>query len=292
MERLASTKLISNQKYSLTVYIDLYNKRIRVDDMLGDGKKGIQKVEEMAQDLGIEKLIIKARIEQFKMMLENGYQHEASIDRYFLGSDCYFFCKYFQAERKNDPQWLKGDDIFRKVKRLSQEPEGANLPKEYELKPVGQEDANKLAKLYKEVFKIYPTPLHEPEYIIKTIEEGTVYYAIYCNDVIVSAASAEVQAFYKNAELTDCATLPEHRHHGLMKILLLKLEAELLNKGIFCAYSIARSLSFGMNRILHQLNYQYRGRLVNNCYIYDKLESMNVWVKDLSKSKGCVNVEC
>jgi hypothetical protein len=67
-----------------------------------------------------------------------------------------------------------------------------------------------------------------------------------------------------------------------MKFLLLELEGELKKKGIYCAYSIARALSFGMNAALFQLGYHYRGRLLNNCYIYDKLESMNMWVKDLA----------
>jgi len=64
---------------------------------------------------------------------------------------------------------------------------------------------------------------------------------------------------------------------------LEKLEEELKRKGIFCSYSIARAQSFGMNAVLYQLGYTYRGRLINNCYIYDKLENMNMWVKDLSK---------
>ena len=38
-----------------------------------------------------------------------------------------------------------------------------------------------------------------------------------------------------------------------------------------------------MNAVLHGLGYQYRGRLINNCYIFEKLENMNMWVKDLSK---------
>jgi putative beta-lysine N-acetyltransferase len=132
------------------------------------------------------------------------------------------------------------------------------------------------------VFQVYPTPLHDPEYVKKTMKEGTIYYVFFCQGKIVSAASAEVNSFYKNAELTDCATLTEHRKYGLMKIILRELEGELKRQGIFCAYSIARSLSFGMNAVLFQLGYKYRGRLMNNCYIYDKLENMNMWVKHLA----------
>lgn len=155
-------------------------------------------------------------------------------------------------------------------------------PEEYKLIFVQKEEVAALAQLYQQVFKIYPTPLHDPAYILKTMEEGTIYFAFTKGEEVVSAASAEVNEFYKNAELTDCATLLEHRKYGLMKILLEKLEEELLARGVYCAYSIARAQSFGMNAALHQLGYRYRGRLTNNCYIYDKIENMNMWVKDLS----------
>ena len=97
----------------------------------------------------------------------------------------------------------------------------------------------------------------------------------------MSAASAEINHFYHNAEMTDCATLPEYRQFGLLKQLILKFEEELLAQRVYCVYSIARALSFGMNAALHQLGYEYRGRLANNCYIFDELEDMNMWVKQI-----------
>ena len=70
-----------------------------------------------------------------------------------------------------------------------------------------------------------------------------------------------------------------------MKRILEKLEEVLRQQAIYCAYSIARAQSFGMNAVLHGLGYQYRGRLINNCYIFEKLEDMNMWVKDFLKNK-------
>jgi putative beta-lysine N-acetyltransferase len=118
------------------------------------------------------------------------------------------------------------------------------------------------------------------------LQEDSLFYIIVDKNDIVSAASAEIDYVYHNAELTDCATLPAYRKYGFMKHLLNALEAELKQRHIFCAYTIARALSFGMNAAFHQLGYIYTGRLTNNCYIYKSLEDMNVWVKDLSKSKG------
>lgn len=279
----ATTSFLKGEQYMLEIFSDPFNKRIRIDDLRGDLDKAIEKAEEIAKEEMVEKLIIKGRREQFLPLIEKGYQCEALIDRYFLGSDGYFFCKYFSNERRNSNDILKEDGIVKNVQLLERSFEGVAPPEEYKLTLIGKEDARRLAELYQQVFKIYPTPLHEPGYIEKTIDEGTIYYAFYCEEKIVSAASAEVNNFYQNAELTDCATLPEHRKYGLMKILLEKLEEQLVKQGVYCSYSIARALSFGMNAALHQLGYAYRGRLTNNCYIFDKIEDMNVWVKDLSK---------
>jgi beta-lysine N6-acetyltransferase len=115
------------------------------------------------------------------------------------------------------------------------------------------------------------------------MENGTIFLFVEKEKEIISAASAEINAEQVNAELTDCATLPSYRGGGLMKQLLSGLEEELAKQQIFCVYTIARSLSFGMNAAFKQLGYHYGGRLVNNCYIYDKMEDMNIWWKDLSE---------
>ncbi|WP_194138507.1 putative beta-lysine N-acetyltransferase [Robertmurraya kyonggiensis] len=274
---------IDEKNYFIEVYNDPFNKRIRIDDLRGNLQEAIHKAEELAVHSQVEKLIIKGRREQYIALLEKGFQCEAMIDDYFLGSDGYFFCKYFTAERRNSEYILKENEIVKNVQDLPQNSGSISPPKEYELMLVSEAEALMLARLYKQVFEVYPAPLHDPEYIKKTMADGTIYYAFTYGDEIVSAASAEISFVYKNAELTDCATLPEHRKFGLMKILLEKLEEQLKAKGIFCSYSIARGLSFGMNAALHQLCYRYRGRLINNCYIFDKIEDMNVWVKNLAE---------
>lgn len=178
--------------------------------------------------------------------------------------------------------WLEEEEMYDKIFVIGKDRNPAEIPPEYKLKKLIDTDADELAKLYKEVFSIYPTPLDRPSYIRQTMKEGTIYYGFEHQGQIVSAASAEVNLFYRNAELTDCATLKDHRKYGLMKHLLIQLEKELRSSGVFCAYSIARSLSYGMNAALKQLGYTYRGRFINNCYIYDKLEDMNIWVRNLA----------
>lgn len=282
MNQTAKTINLEEREFFLEVYFDPFNKRIRIDDYRGNVRLLIEKAEELVKQNHAEKLIIKGRKEDFFTFLQHGLQPEAVVDRYFLGSDAYFFSKFYTPERKRNDHWITEDGMIQSIYQLDTTAEKVYPPKEYELKRVDENSAVELSALYSHVFQIYPTPMHDPEYIKKTMNDGTVYYAFFHQGKIVSAASAEINAFYKNAELTDCATLTEHRKYGLMKLILQELEGELKREGIYCAYSIARSLSFGMNAVLFQLGYGYRGRLMNNCYIYDKLENMNMWVKNLA----------
>ena len=282
MNQTASTIYINESNYFCELYVDPFNKRIRVDDYRGNTKLLLAKADELIDQYQAEKLIIKGRSKDFIQFFEAGFQPEAVVDHYFLGSDAHFFSKFYTPERKRNENWITEDGMIQSIYQLNRSVNKAIPPKEYELKKADESCADELSALYKQVFQIYPTPLHLPEYIKKTMKEGTIYYVFMYQGKIVSAASAEINAFYKNAELTDCATMTEHRKYGLMKLILQEIEKDLMKNGIYCAYSIARALSFGMNAALFQLGYSYRGRFMNNCYIYDKLENMNMWVKNLA----------
>ncbi|MEO2076523.1 MAG: putative beta-lysine N-acetyltransferase [Bacillus sp. (in: firmicutes)] len=282
MNQTASTIYLEERSYFIDVFLDPFNKRIRVDDYRGNVQQILKRIESLVEQQQAEKLIIKGRRNDFLALMENGLQPEAIVERYFLGSDAFFFSKYFTIDRKKNEHWITEDRMIHSIYQLEPSIEKNLPPKEYELKKADENCAAELSAMYRQVFQVYPTPLHDPAYVKKTMEDGTLYYVYFYQGKIVSAASAEINSFYKNAELTDCATLTEHRKYGLMKIILKELERELKNRGIFCSYSIARSLSFGMNAVLFQLGYSYRGRLMNNCYIYDKLENMNMWVKNLA----------
>ncbi|MEN8700624.1 putative beta-lysine N-acetyltransferase [Bacillus infantis] len=278
----SSVRMIRQETFSLEVFIDPYNKRIRVDDTLGNHGDALAFAYGLREEIQAEKMIVKARAEEADFYLENGFQAEGKIDGYFLGSDAYFMSKYYKSSRRTNPHWAEEDEVAEKVRRLERTGIDSSLEKPFRLVRFQPEDAPSLAELYKAVFQIYPVPMDDPQYIEKSMESGTLFFGVKYEGKIVSAASAEINSLYRNAELTDCATLPDFRKHGLMKILISKLEEELIRQGIFCAYSIARSLSYGMNAALHQHGYSYRGRLANNCYIFDKLEDMNIWVKNLA----------
>ncbi|MDP4083571.1 MAG: putative beta-lysine N-acetyltransferase [Bacillota bacterium] len=282
MNEIASTITIRENNCYLDVYMDPFNRRLRLDDYRGNMWAIIQRLEEFAHKHHVEKAIVKGRQEDLFYFLEKGFLPEAIVDKYFLGSNAYFLSKFYAIERKKSDQWIKEDGILDSINKLSLSSESIFPPKEYVLSKVDESHASELSALYDKIFPVYPTPLRDPEYVKKTIKNGTIYYAFFYKGGMISVASAEINNFYKNAELTDCATIFEHRKHGLMKFILQELEKDLRLKGIFCSYSIARAQSFGMNAVLFQLGYRYRGRFMNNCFIYEKLENMNMWVKNLA----------
>jgi beta-lysine N6-acetyltransferase len=275
---------IQQPNFTAEVCFDYYNERIRIDDYRGSVSLLSKWLDEMAAQNNFHKIIIKSRHDDLSKWLESGFIYEGEFTGYFNGASAVSMCKYFNNERRNSSYWIEEDKIIKDVLILSPTSITNPMPKEYTLRMADEQDAKELADLYSQVFEVYPTPMDDPEYVLKMIKSGTLYCVVTYQKRIVSAASADVNAVYHNAEITDCATLTEHRKFGLMKHLIVNLEQELFKRKIYCSYSIARALSFGMNAVFHQKGYVYKGRLANNCKIFDKYEDMNIWVKDLSES--------
>jgi putative beta-lysine N-acetyltransferase len=276
----SETKTLAKKNYRAEAVLDYFNKRLRIDDYRGNTESLLTDAFKLASDYSFTKVIVKAKACDIPFLLMQQFQLEAIIKNYFHSDDAYFFTKYLSEERRKTDSWTKQDSIITSIyeKKKTVHVQSAS----FIFRAAEEHDAKKLAELYRGVFEVYPTPLHSSDYIQKTMRDGTIYYLAEKGDNIVSAASAEINSAYHNAEITDCATLPEVRKHKLMRSLILLLEQKLYENGIFCAYSIARADSFGMNAVLHQLDYEYTGRLTNNCAISTDLENMNVWCKDLS----------
>ncbi len=270
------TKEVTTDKATVSVYTDPFNKRVRIDDYVGDLDEVLNIINQQVSNW-VDKLIIKSRAVDVPFFIARGFSCEAFIKGYFSGADMYFVTMYFSAGRERSEKWYEAQSIVQKLindKSILENPstEGINV--------ASFSQAAELARLYKTIFKVYPTPLSEETHIIKTMQEGTVYVYIEIDHQIVSAASAEINAKFKNAELTDCATLPQAEGKGHIKKLLFFLEQKLRTDGITCCYTIARSESLSMNKAFAQLGYTYGGRLINNCMIYSGIEDMNVWYKE------------
>ncbi|WP_453996402.1 putative beta-lysine N-acetyltransferase [Bacillus nitroreducens] len=280
IQKYSEQKKIQAATYKANIIVDYFNLRLRVIDYRGNVMSFLTEVNEIAKQHSFEKIIWMAKREDLLCFISRGYMIEAVIPKYFNGSDAYFVTKYLTNKRRNSDKWMEEEQIMTDILRHPRENHLTDTP--FIIRKATVDDIEQLATLYDTVFQIYPTPLNQPDYIKKAINDSTIFYVALDGDVIVSSASAEMNHDFYHAELTDCATLDAYRKHGLMKKLLMQLEQELVNQGIYCAFSIARALSYGMNKSFYQLGYTYTGRLTNNCYIFDKIEDMNVWVKDLS----------
>ncbi|MFP3513641.1 putative beta-lysine N-acetyltransferase, partial [Peribacillus sp. SIMBA_075] len=85
---------------------------------------------------------------------------------------------FLTEDRMNSPFWLKEDEIVASIQEKPIKKDQGTWQDEYVMRKAGPEDVHKLAKLYDTVFETYPTPMNEPDYIQKVMEEGTVFYAV------------------------------------------------------------------------------------------------------------------
>lgn len=262
----------------VTVYIDEYSRRIRIDDYQGS-IAGVEKLINKSIKTWTEKLIVKSRPGDVADFERLGYRQEGVVAGYFSGTDMHFLVRYPSKERSHSPRLGDEEALLRSVLIL---PQRVYTEPSHAVGHATETEATALAQLYRDCFRVYPTPVGDPAHIKKTMEDGTVYVFIRDGNRIVSAASAEINEKYHNAELTDCATAEGHEGKGYMRALLTALEDHLRSRGITCCYTIARSASFGMNKVFHQLGYQFGGTMVRNCMIYSGMEDMNVWYKDSS----------
>jgi beta-lysine N6-acetyltransferase len=276
-------RMESGNYWTLHACLDFFNKRLRVDDYSGNLDALLSRVNEIALEHAFTKVFVKTRKDDWPYLLSRGYMLEGIYRGYFLGEDAYCMAMYFDLERRTSDYWIEEDGILAQVLGLPVKQEQPTVPIGCTLRLATAGDGVRLAALYIANFHTYPTPMNESAYIAKMMEEGTIFYLVEESGQLISAASAEINAFYRNAEMTDCVTMPKHRGKGLMRLLIHALEGELIARGITCAYSLSRALSYGMNAVFKQTGYQYSGRMTKNCDIYDKFEDMNLWVKDLKR---------
>jgi putative beta-lysine N-acetyltransferase len=151
----------------------------------------------------------------------------------------------------------------------------------FHLRPCTPKDAPAMSEIYREVFPIYPFPIHDPAYLRETMESHIDYFGVETGGELVALASAEMDTAHRNAEMTDFATLPAWRGNGLAAQLLAAMDEAMTWRKIKTAYTISRAVSPGMNITFARRGYQYGGRLVNNTPITGGIESMNIWHKPL-----------
>jgi len=241
----------------------------------------IEAMEKIAQGNNYTKIFIKLPESLSEPFIGYGYVIEAKIPFFYNGKEKGFFmAKYLDPSRlKLDHQ--KREEITRNIRIAKSQQIMKSIPENhnYNFRLLKKEDANELSELYKIVFKSYPFPIHDPEYIKKTMDENIIYFGAMHNDKLVAASSSEMNIDNANVEMTDFATNPKYRGNKLALILLDIMEKEMSNRNMKTFYTIARSHSAGMNITFARKRYKFAGTLFNNTNIAGSIESMNVWYK-------------
>jgi putative beta-lysine N-acetyltransferase len=237
---------------------------------------------QLAREKGYEKIFVKTPGRHQNVFSQAGYKQEASIPCYFKDQDdAVFMATYFSTNRSR----IKNRRDIREVLALAHkfESSGAHIHYDrfFQVQKCPPEDAHEMSRLFKAVYKTYPFPVFDPHYLIDSVNRHTTYFCIRQNNQIVALAAAEIDPVNRAAEMTDFATLAEYRRQGMADCLLKAMDAEMTQQGLQTAYSIARSLSAGMNITFAKNGYRFGGTLCNNTHIAGRIESMNIWYKHL-----------
>lgn len=217
------------------------------------------------------------------LFFADGYILEAFIPKFYnQKEDVFFVSKFLNSDRllhiekeklKNLNQLLS--EIPQKKKNLKKIPSG------YSIRKLNKSDVEKITEIYLDVFESYPFPIHNPDYILKTMAKNVHYFGVENDGNLVALASSEVDAGGKNAEMTDFATIQNHGGKNLASLLLMEMEKEMEKQGVKTLYTIARLNSIPMNKTFLRFDYEYSGTLIKNTNISGKIESMNVYFKHI-----------
>lgn len=260
------------------------NDRIYLMKLAGqDASIILERLSELARKNNYSKIFCKIPKWIAPIFLSDGYIQEANIPRFYNDEeDALFVSKFLDSNRQlaieKGPfeamsSLLKGAHSIKK--------RAGNEHSEYQLRKLNESDVEKITEIYKEVFLSYPFPIHDPKYILETMNKNVQYYGAAKNNELVAIASSEMDIKGLNAEMTDFATRKKALGNNLSVLLLQKMEVEMKEQGIKTLYTIARLNSVAMNKTFLKLDYCYSGTLINNTNIAGNIESMNVYHKSV-----------
>jgi putative beta-lysine N-acetyltransferase len=247
-----------------------------------DAAEVLRDAEELAARRGYGKVIAKCPAPVASELAGRGFHVEADVPRLFgPATDGSFVGKFLDAGRAEDPRMGEIERVLRAAQARERDPlpPAVRLPPVVEATPAHADD---IAACYAEVFESYPFPIHDPRHVRAAMDEGTRFFTITEGSTVVAASSMEDGGAPGAVEMTDFATLPDHRGQGLARRLLARMDRRAAEAGVRVAFTVARALSFGMNITFRRCGYHFGGTLINNTQIAGSLESMNVWYRHLA----------
>lgn len=271
--------------------LDPYNLRIKLYGLTADDLDAPE-VKTLVDGLGEEpdlytKLTVYALPGEDESWIKRLFLREGAILGYFPGHlHADLWARYADESRMDAPRDGDHDNIV--VMAAAKDARIPSLPEGYTCRVAGRAEVFGLSDLLRRTFSDYPAPL-DPETLSTAILGRANHFRCVFDETgdMVAAASAELDHDRSSAEMTDCATEPEHRGQGLMAYILWCLEKDVAEVyGITDVYTLARADEPGMNCVFSRLGYRYTGRLVNNCRMPNGWESMNVWCRVRGMADG------
>ncbi|WLR49683.1 putative beta-lysine N-acetyltransferase [Bacillus tianshenii] len=266
------------QQAGNSIEVDVFNERI-IGFILEISEDTLARLSQLQTEHKPSKVIIFTPTEQVSSFIKEGFQLEGRMDGFFYGKDAFILTKYLGPSRAVSQYVQQNNDVMKVVDSDTKVIEKKAMNSAFTIHQATASDAPGLAALYKKVFKVYPTNVHDPQYLIEEMGSNYLFVVMKDGEQVISAASAFIRPEYKCAEITDCATDPDYRGQSLLPPIVIKLEELLAEKGVGMAYSLTRAQSYGMNLTVKRLGYTYQGCLVNNCIISSGFEDMNIWTK-------------
>lgn len=239
----------------------------------------------LAEEKGYEKIFAKVPATLSPGFEMGGYRREAFVPGFYRGlEDAVFLSKYLRRDRGVEKHAEEMALILKGARDQRYKPPMTTetpLPGVASCQPA---DVEEMSRLFKKVYRSYPFPIFDPSYLSGTMAGRVRYFCVRKGGEMVAIGSAEMDRDHLIAEMTDFATLPGWRGQGLARRLLVQMESYTALEGIKTAFTIARALSVGINRVFAGERYLYAGTLTNNTQISGHIESMNVWYKPLKET--------
>ncbi|MBC3887535.1 putative beta-lysine N-acetyltransferase [Acetobacterium paludosum] len=265
--------LLQHGKEGNRIYLMKFDKR--------DEKVLLKYLDTLANKENYTKIVAKLPFSHKNSFKDYGYEQEAVMPSYYQRhQDCVMMSKYLTEDRAKIQNASKLEKIIQSVQKKAGEPPSA-LPGLWRLRRLTENDVPALAQIYQTVFQSYPFPIFDEQYLLETMADNIQYYGVFTSDGLVAVASSETDPAHLNSEMTDFAVLSEYRGYQLALHLLLELEQQMKQQGYRLLYTIARSLSYGMNSTFAKAGYSFGGTLFNNTQISGSIESMNIWHKEI-----------
>ncbi|MDA3893593.1 MAG: putative beta-lysine N-acetyltransferase [Salinivirgaceae bacterium] len=257
-----------------------HNDRIYLIKLNNDPLTALESLKVLANENKYAKIICKVPFEHVPLFFSDGFIMEATIPRFYKkDTNVFFMSKFMDSDRLMSLE----KDSFNELNKLLVAKETNNvkaMPK-LKLRRLDKTNIERIVEIYRDVFLSYPFPIHNPDYILKTMDNDVQYYGAEKGGNIIAIASCEIDFMEKNAEMTDFATDLAFLGNNLSFFLLKHMEDEMKKQGLKTLYTIARLKSIPMNKTFIRHNYTYSGTLIKNTNIAGTIESMNIYYKHI-----------